>query len=93
MFSKALQNKEKKRAPWPDLRYNLATGEAKLFLKPEDVPKGWVTKPRLKLTSKQPVVYDKQRLINQLQKLNVTIDPKWGVAHLKKVLDDVSPAR
>ncbi len=92
-YSKSLEKRAAKKAPWPDLRYNIITGEAKLFFKPEDVPRGWVAKPKNKLSPKPMEAYDKEKLIQELTNLGVTVDPKWGAAHLNKVHNDISSSR
>jgi len=89
-YSKALEKRAAKKAPWPDLRYNIVTGEAKLFFKPEDVPKGWVAKPKNKFKPEPMKTYDKEKLIQELISFGVIVDPKWGSAHLNKVLNDIS---
>lgn len=86
-YSKAYEKRAARRAPWPDLRYNLATGECKLFFKPEDVPRGWVTHKATRFTTTEPTLFNREDLIKQLIAKGVSIDPKWGTAHLKKVLD------
>jgi len=93
MFSRAKEKRETKKAPWPDLRYNIATGEAKLFFKPEEVPKGWVKKQAIQFKKKPQIVHNKQGIINELLSRGVFVDPKWGTAHLQKVLNDLSSPR
>ncbi len=72
---------------WPDLRYG-PNGECKLFYAPEDVPHGWRQRPdQPYVVEHAPIALTKEELIEQLQNKGVEIDPRWGLAHLKKVLD------
>ena len=92
-YSKYYERNPKKKPPWPDLRYSVATGECKLFNKPEDVPNGWVKRQCATQVVKAALHYDRDKLTAQLLAKGVTIDPRWGTAHMKKVLDDLSPSR
>lgn len=92
-YSRAKEKRLAKLVKWPDVRYDPATGEPTLFYQAKDVPFGWLTKrPRIK-TPKVGVYYDKQELINQLTNLGIDINPTWGTAHMKRILDDRSSAR
>jgi len=77
---------------WPAWYYS-PDGVGKVFERIQDVPYGWVKRPPLKFVPAKPYVVDKEKTIQALEKLGVTIDPRWGAAHLKKVLDDRSTPR
>lgn len=75
---------------WPSWRYG-PNGQSAIFKCEEDVPPGWTKKP-----GEQPEVFvqreyellDKGKLWLELEAKGVEIDPTWGVAHMKKVLDN-----
>lgn len=83
-----------KREPkrWPSWRFG-PSGESAIFDREEDVPFGWSRKPGEVFVKTKPVTHDREFLISELTKLEIKVHPKWGVAHLKKVLDDFSPSR
>lgn len=87
-YSKAYEKKVRKRAPWPDLRYDPLTGECKLFTCAEDVPEGWIKKKAALFVNKVGPRYDREELEKRLTARGVTINPRWGLAHMKKVLDE-----
>lgn len=91
--SRYYEKHPRKRPPWPDLRYNIQTGEAKLFNNPEEVPEGWVVRKAALFDKTEAKTFDRDELTAKLIAVGVQVDPKWGTAHLKKVLDDVSPSR
>lgn len=95
MYSRSRQRSfEAGRDIWPSWRYG-PDGQEGIFNKPEDVPFGWVKK-KLKQFEGAPEVekLNKDQLIKDLKAKGIAIDPRWGIAHLKKVLDgDVSPTR
>lgn len=77
---------------WPHW-FHSPSGESEIFEKAEDVPFGW-TKSRPELyVPVDPVAVNVEDTIQQLTDLGIEIDPRWGAAHLKKVLDDRSSAR
>lgn len=79
---------------WPSWRYG-PHGEAQIFGSAEEVPQGWQRKPWYEEFETPEVQYhDKDQLIHDLEALGYTVDPTWGVAHMKKVLDnDVRTSR
>lgn len=77
---------------WPAWKYG-PYGEAVVFEKPEDVPFGWTDKPQEQFTPPEAEALDHDALVKALLDLGVEINPIWGDAHLKKVLDDRSPPR
>lgn len=87
-YSKAYEKRAKRRAPWPDLRYDPLTGDCKLFFSADEVPKGWVQKRPSPFQQKLASTYDRHELEAQLRAKGVVINPRWGVAHMKKVLDE-----
>ncbi len=64
-----------------------------IYKSQDEVPEGWSRKKPEEYRAPQPPSYDKADLVQQLQDLDVIIDPRWGVAQLKKVLDDRSTSR
>jgi hypothetical protein len=92
-YSRGKEKRLAKLVKWPDLRYNPVTGEAKLFHEAKDVPLGWLTK-RPKITiPRVGVVLDREQLVRELTDLGIEINPTWGTAHMKRILDDRSSAR
>ena len=76
---------------WPRWMYS-PTGEGQIFQKESDVPEGWVRKIGDVYVKSGPVVYDYDDLVRQLNEKNIEINPIWGLAHMKRILDgDVSP--
>lgn len=92
-YSKAAAKREARKIPWPDLRYNPATGEAKLFFSAEEVPEGWEVKPTDRIELHKPgVVLDRDELVAELVKRDIPVKPTWANAHMKRIIDgDVSP--
>lgn len=80
---------------WPSWRYGPG-GQAAIFQKEEDVPEGWTKKPdeapEVYVPRPAPPVLDRAELLSLLAAINVEVDPTWGVAHMKKVLDDRNSA-
>lgn len=84
----------KKREPimWPHWYYG-PDGESGVFNSAEEVPAGWAPTPGGK-PYEQPksTTLDREDLVRQLEAVGVVINPVWGNAHLKRILDgDVSP--
>lgn len=77
---------------WPAWYYG-PNGEAQIFNGPDEVPYGWVGRPGQKFEPVTPVIHDRDDLVNQLEAKGIAVDPRWGVAHMKKVLDDSSTSR
>lgn len=74
---------------WPSWRYG-PNGESAIFKCIEDVPPGWVKKPGdvEEVFTPRPVYrLDKDDLIAQLRAKGFDIDPLWGSAHMKEVLE------
>lgn len=86
-YSRAKEKRAARAIPWPDLRYG-PKGEVKLFYSAEEVPPNWTSKPPKGIDPKPPQLFDKQELINALTERNIEINPTWGNAHMKKVLDE-----
>lgn len=74
---------------WPAWRFNPITGDGEVFQCEEDVPEGWTGAPvELEIfehTTFEPL--DQEAILAALIDKGVDIDPTWGVAHMKKVLD------
>jgi hypothetical protein len=81
---------------WPSWRYG-PEGQSAIFQCAEDVPEGWTRKPDEQpepfVPRRRPVVLNRDELIAELQAHGVEPDLSWGMAHMKKVLDDLSSAR
>lgn len=92
-YSRSKQKRIDRQGKWPDLRYS-PSGEVKLFYSAEEVPDGWTTKAQIEYKSLPTVVLNKEELIEELINRGIEIDPTWGNAQLKKVLDnDISSTR
>lgn len=77
---------------WPCWFYG-PDGHEEIFNSRAEVPSGWTKlKPRV-FEPVDPLNVDEDSVRLELEKLGVVIDPTWGKAHLKKVLDDRSPPR
>jgi hypothetical protein len=74
---------------WPDLRYG-PNGECKLFFAPHEVPYGWTQRPDVPFVPPEQLGLDKEKLIAELEAKGIKVDPTWGKAHLKKVLDGIA---
>lgn len=78
-----------KREPkrWPAWRFG-PNGESQIFNGPEEVPYGWVSSPGqvFEPVPESPKL-DKEDLTRQLEAKGIKINPIWGLAHMKKVLD------
>ena len=81
---------------WPSWRYGPG-GQSAIFQKEEDVPEGWTKKPdeAPEVFEERPVTValDGDFLRTELKKRGIEINPIWGHAHMKKVLDDSDPTR
>lgn len=88
----ARQRREVNPIRWPSWRYG-PNGESAVFKQEADVPFGWTRKPGDIYVPNTSLSVDRDDVVGQLEALNVKIDPTWGKAHLKKVLDDCSPTR
>lgn len=73
--------------------FHSPSGDCAIFEKAEDVPLGWANKPFTTYEAPTPPTVDVEDTIKQLTDLGVEINPIWGAAHLKKVLDDRSTSR
>jgi hypothetical protein len=78
---------------WPAARWDPHTGEERVFNSPAEVPCGWLD---YKSANKKPpvgVVLDRDELVAKLTEMGIEINPLWGNAHMKRIIDgDVSPA-
>jgi hypothetical protein len=77
---------------WPAWFFS-PSGDSAIFEKAADVPAGWVDRQHEVHVTPEPLAVDVEDTIKQLNDLGVWIDPTWGAAHLKKVLDDRSSSR
>lgn len=77
---------------WPQAWWNPATGEERVFFSREQVPYGWTD---VKPTIFEPpagVELDHDELVAKLTEMGVEINPLWGNAHMKRIIEgDVSP--
>lgn len=75
---------------WPGWRYG-PDGEGAIFQCEADVPPGWTRRPGDQPEPFLPravTAYNREELILQLEAKGIEINPTWGVAHMKKVLDN-----
>lgn len=81
---------------WPSWRYGPG-GQSAIFQAEEDVPEGWTKKPgeapEVYVPRSAPIMLDRTALVEELYRNGIEIDPTWGVAHMKRVLDDRNSAR
>jgi hypothetical protein len=91
-YSKSKEKKLSKKVCWPDLRYG-PNGEEKLFYRPEDVPPGWTNKRDQVYIAPSVTELNREELVATLNEFGVVVNPIWGKAHLKKMIDDRSPIR
>lgn len=78
---------------WP-CWYHSPDGETKMFNSIQEVPSGWTRKPQQQYVAPEPkALLDFDEIIQQLKELGVHIDPRWGRAKLKEVLDDHCTSR
>lgn len=76
---------------WPSWMYNVE-GEGRIFEKESDVPEGWTRKIGEIYEKARPVIHDHEYLVTQLTAAGIEINPIWGSAHLKRILDgDIRP--
>ena len=81
---------------WPAWRFG-PKGESAIFQCAADVPDDWKTAYDIEEDRDVPrhpcEEHDPDELRSKLLELGVEVNPIWGTAHLKKVLDDRSTAR
>lgn len=81
---------------WPSWRYGPG-GQSAIYQCEADVPEGWTRKPdeapEVFMARPEPVRLDRAVLIDELHRYDIEINPTWGVAQMKKVLDDVHSTR
>ena len=77
---------------WPSWRYG-PYGESAIFNSEAEVPHGWTKKPGEIYIAPTNTQLDRDDLIKQLTEQGILIDPTWGRAQMKKVLDDSSTSR
>lgn len=83
-------NKKRERLPkisWPAW-FHAPDGDSAIFHSEEEVPDGWTRQKQSEYEAPQPRAIDKDAVVARLKELGVFIDPRWGAAHLKKVLDE-----
>lgn len=80
---------------WPAWFYSPINEDCGIFSVQESVPEGWTRKrgeaePEIEVHHTE--ILDKSVLTDQLVALGVDINPTWGNAHMKRIIDgDVSP--
>lgn len=72
---------------WPSW-YHAPNGDSAIFESEEEVPDGWTRKPQSLYEAPTVVPIDREATIARLQQLDIFIDPRWGSAKLKKVLEE-----
>ncbi len=76
---------------WPSWRYG-PFGESAIFNSEAEVPYGWTKKAGEVYVPPESAFPDEATLVSQLEAQGITIDPTWGIAHMKRILDgDISP--
>lgn len=88
----SMGRKAREPVSWPAWRFG-PNGESQIFNYAAEVPDGWTTQPGIPYVPVGRLVLDKDELIDQLERLNITVDPRWSAAHMKKVIDDSSTSR
>jgi len=91
-YSRSKEKRLAKLVKWPDIRYS-PTGEIKLFYSAKEVPFDWSIKPPGTHFGKPAEALDKAALMAALTEKGIEINPTWGSAHMKKVLNDCSTSR
>lgn len=80
---------------WPSWFYSPINEDCGIFSSQEMVPEGWTRKrgvPEPQIEAPTFVPLDKAALLDELLTRNIDINPQWGSAHMKKVVDgDASP--
>lgn len=79
---------------WPSWRYG-PDGESAIFNSASEVPFGWSRRPDfIQLDQVSSVDLNRDELVKALEEKGIEINPIWGKAHLKRILDgDISPTR
>lgn len=73
---------------WPHWFYG-PNGESAIFNSATEVPYGWVKKPGLAFEPPPATeILNKDELVAKLIERGIKIDPTWGNAHMKRMLDD-----
>lgn len=87
-------NRDPNRLFWPSWWYN-PDGEGQVFNSLEEVPDGWTRRQtgQTKKTESRPTqVLDREELKSKLTEMGVEINPMWGNAHMKRIIDgDIRP--
>jgi hypothetical protein len=92
-YSKSKEKRLARKVHWPDLRYG-PNGEQRLFYSADEVPLGWSDKKYIPYINKPIILLNRDELVAELTKRNIRIDPTWGTAHMKRLIDsDTSTAR
>lgn len=87
------RSREKPDTSWPSWRYG-PYGESAIFQRESDVPFGWTKKVGEVYVPPANFSLDKEDLIRQLLDKGIKLNPTWGSAHMKRILDgDISPTR
>lgn len=93
----ARRNKPDKGPVFPAWFYGPNEGECDVFNSPEDVPEGWGRKPGVPETIivvQTTEILNRDELVAELKARGIDINPIWGDAHLKRIVDgDVSSTR
>lgn len=92
MYSRSKTPVDPTKDIWPSWRYS-PDGEGRVFNAPEEVPFGWVRRVPLAIEEVPVAPLNRLELVSKLEALGVTINPIWGLAQLKKELDDRSSSR
>jgi hypothetical protein len=78
---------------WPELFWS-PEGECKLFYSINEVPESWSTQKPIIVFNEASAPLNHDELIAELVKRDIEINPIWGDAHMKRILDgDISSTR
>lgn len=72
---------------WPAW-FHAPNGDSAIYQDQASVPNGWSRKKQTPFIASPALSVDAEDTKKQLFDLGVWIDPRWGAAHLKKVLDE-----
>lgn len=72
---------------WPAW-FHAPNGDSAIFQTRSEVPDGWTRKKQSEYNAPTAVAIDKDATIARLKQLKIFVDPRWGAAKLKKVLEE-----
>lgn len=86
-----MRRRRRNRVEWPAWWYS-PDGESQLFEKAEDIPTDWTPKPPTAIyeAPEQGVQIPKEIIIKQLEEFEIEVDPRWGLAKLHEVYEELT---